>query len=518
MLSSLHEDMEQMAGRFQSLCEDETALLVQLKASLIKEHLARAGDCRTKCSALLTYFDEAINRIAFDVLDLAEPVEHLEIIPLKIARTWYQEAARQGGRLDINRYFIVHEMETPGWPYYEDDAGQYDEHEENTFGWLYDKDFTSEHYDGHGGHLNPHQGYAENPHLRCGRSAADRQQHEENWMYLWGEILKQFPGPNLFDPWNSPRFMSLYCQPNNPPRYLFHVSDPKSPGRSDDDVVASPASLLGSLESKLDLLHLDKRSVASMLYAHLKPDYSMLESEHSDNLMSWTSSLLYAIVYAIYRRHMYGCSPSDIKICAVDATKFPRGQFMNVSTLLDLYSDGFKQCKSFMRSFPDKATKHQHEEYLSQGLLEHRGRSCVFSLKTLEDCGLYSLYPKFATPNETLSWRKFSLSKRPLRFGPLDNWSRRQATTSQEVQIAHEMGRTCFMDHNPIAMTLMLLCFKNRTHIPVSVTEFEGSWGQTPQEVKQYLLATKKLLDILHASPSGSEKVVELLRRTFMVD
>lgn len=115
--------------------------------------------------------------------------------------------------------------------------------------------------------------------------------------------------------------------------------------------------------------------------------------------MSWTSSLLFAIQYAIWRCHKFGCDSADIKICVVDTRKFPHKQFAQDKWLLQVYRHVVAQVGGETRKFSRfrlDDERYYNGEYLSQGSVNHVGRSCVVSLKTLKESGLYGLYPEFA--------------------------------------------------------------------------------------------------------------------------
>lgn len=92
--------------------------------------------------------------------------------------------------------------------------------------------------------------------------------------------------------------------------------------------------------SRVDLFRLPDDEAAAMLHAHLtKPLFRKKDAHKHDNLMSWSSSLAFVIQYAIYRWHNGNHSPGDITICAVDTTKFPRGQFARDTSLIRVYHD-----------------------------------------------------------------------------------------------------------------------------------------------------------------------------------
>jgi hypothetical protein len=131
--------------------------------------------------------------------------------------------------------------------------------------------------------------------------------------------------------------------------------------------------------------------------------------------MSCTSSLLFAIQYAIWRRHNFGCDSADIKICVVDTRRFPHGQFVHDRWLLQAYRhiderEGEKKRDFFRFRLDDE--RYYNGEYLSQGSVNHAGRSCMVSWKSLEEYGLYDLYPEFADEEGAKTWVKRALELR----------------------------------------------------------------------------------------------------------
>lgn len=90
-------------------------------------------------------------------------------------------------------------------------------------------------------------------------------------------------------------------------------------------------------QSRGDVLSLPAAKAVLMLHTHL--DKPCKGGEMWDNMMSWTSSLLFAIQYAIWRRKQFGCAPDAIRLCVVDTTRFPLGQFAPDHWLLQAYRD-----------------------------------------------------------------------------------------------------------------------------------------------------------------------------------
>lgn len=103
-------------------------------------------------------------------------------------------------------------------------------------------------------------------------------------------------GPKLF--WPYPDDKGVEELPVVP-RYLFRAFDASSSGLSDGDVVASTASMFSKAGvSRSDILSLGLEDRAERLLAHLtKPCFG--GGDHTDDLMSWSSSMLFVLQYAI---------------------------------------------------------------------------------------------------------------------------------------------------------------------------------------------------------------------------
>ena len=82
------------------------------------------------------------------------------------------------------------------------------------------------------------------------------------------------------------------------PRYLFRVSTPKSDGTTDICWVKSKDARHDFAYRRVDVpASARHRHVASMLNRHLR---WCGKSTESDNFVSWTSSLLFALQYIFY--------------------------------------------------------------------------------------------------------------------------------------------------------------------------------------------------------------------------
>lgn len=239
--------------------------------------------------------------------------------------------------------------------------------------------------------------------------------------------------------------------------------------------------------------------------------------------MSWTTSLLYAVQYAYYRRSRYGCSLDEIKICVVDVSMFPPGQFIRSCTLLQAYhglgrSDGMQNLYStrllvYMYTFG---------EYLSQGhMIHHRycettqkPSSAVISMAGLQKNGILTLYPELADPKGHGVWALRTLQLRELWHGE-DN----EATSSiDELRAAANLATAWFKDFSdPLGLAIYFLSFRKRTLKEVEIvsdTISEGNqadWKRHPVDVREFALAERFVSTAL--THKGVEVDVHIDRR-----
>ncbi|KAM7203237.1 hypothetical protein V8F33_002228, partial [Rhypophila sp. PSN 637] len=151
--------------------------------------------------------------------------------------------------------------------------------------------------------------------------------------------------------------------------------------------------------SKIDLLSRSPADAARMLYKHLAKDcFGACSSE--DNLMSWGSSLPHVVQYAIWRSHQHANHTLRVRICAIDTREFPQGQFARDLDLIRIYDLRMRNFFNFRLNL----SEYDNGEFLSQGELNHAGRSCVFTLDQLLNGGLHDLYPELSEDPGIYTW------------------------------------------------------------------------------------------------------------------
>ncbi|KAK3361868.1 hypothetical protein B0T24DRAFT_538371 [Lasiosphaeria ovina] len=402
-------------------------------------HISALAGQETSTQKILSHFHVDLMRIAQEVLNSA--TDDSRVLP-EILERCYKESLNYSGALHYENYSIPLREASLGWPY--------------------DPDFESEKYYDHEERLG-YDEYVKAFSAQYERKLDNERKQEENWIGFWVRALSSFPnGPTLFYPPTS-RFPELRLA--DVPRYLFRTFDPASSGRNDDYVFASLGSISAkSWRSKVDFLSRGEEEAAGMLHGHLTKSCFGAGID-GDNLVSWSSSLIFVIQYAIWRCYHRRCANSEVKICAVDTTKFPQGQFVRDMTLIRAYRQTSNLENEIRRFFHFRLDNpcYDNGEYLSQGELHHRGRSCVFSLDQLTEAGLHGLYPEFA---ENTAKNKWTNRVRDLRSG----WSNEHTTTQLDIERALGVARACFSIFIATDVALLLLSFKNRKLRPTTAT------------------------------------------------
>ena len=178
------------------------------------------------------------------------------------------------------------------------------------------------------------------------------------------------------------------------PRYLFRVFTPKSSGATDELWTKSKDARNTRSDSVVDIFDRNDRSVVRMLNVHLR------WWQDDDNLVSWTSSLLFALVYVFYL-HANTKDRSDfgkIYLCIVDTTDFEKGVFLRDMDLIRAYPKLNTKLEEFKNLRRDQGpTSKYFGKYLSQGALKIESRSKIISASAIIEQGLFDLRPEFKT-------------------------------------------------------------------------------------------------------------------------
>jgi len=419
----------------------ETSVIVRLRSH---------GEFRTTLvSKFLSHFDTRIRNIICEVLGSGNDQDAL----WRIAEECYKQAISPSGTLHTDHFF--------------------DPIDESCLVQPYDPDFESEEFYEHKNRIQVNEAYAAMFRGREERQLETRKKERQGWTDFWVGVLNNVPaGPTLFCP--SPYSSAGALKLEAVPRYLFRTFDRYSSGQNDESVMASAASIAGSQgSSRIDILELDRHTATKVLHMHLSGD--VFTEGPPDNLMSWTSSLLFAIQYAIYKRK-FGRRLADIRICAVDTRKFPQGQFMQDISLLEAYYNTAEDVGDPTLNFFDFRLRHEdyyNGEYLSQGAVKLENRSCVASLDQLAQAGLFQLYPEFDDAEGSKNWSNTVLKLRR-------EWSEEKTTAEWDILLALCVARKCFARFESSDIAATLLAFKNRNcSSSKSAGECPPSWDRS---------------------------------------
>ncbi|KAI8710434.1 hypothetical protein NCS52_01573600 [Fusarium sp. LHS14.1] len=228
------------------------------------------------------------------------------------------------------------------------------------------------------------------------------------------------------------------------PRYLFRVFTPKSQGITDTSWTKSMDARYGAKNSWVDVFsRADQKHTAQMLHRHLQwwegPD---------DNLVSWTSSLLFALTYIFHLRantrdrSTFG----NIYLCVIDTSSFPDGAFVRDMDLIRFYRSADEGLREFERLRSRKRVGftgyYYFGEYLSQGALKIEGKCQIVSARDIIDKGLYDIRSEFREfanwePKLRPPWAKPVIELRETLY----NKTERSGITGKGLQAAFNISQ-----------------------------------------------------------------------------
>ncbi|KAH8658060.1 hypothetical protein BX600DRAFT_468593 [Xylariales sp. PMI_506] len=248
------------------------------------------------------------------------------------------------------------------------------------------------------------------------------------------------------------------------PRYLFRLHTPHSAGSSDKCRVQS-ASYVATKSQPADIFSISPQTAASRLSDHLW--WNNLQPGEC-SLVSWSSSLLFALQYGLYRHHNQskdGSKLEDIQLLLIDTEGLDRNLFVNDRELIQVlaphhhakYPGDFNTLQTIqqLRNRGDL----YFGEYLTQGSLNIEGRCSQVDFQTLVNLGLFDLFPELAFKrSEKNAWAN---AVRALRYPII--WGSSQDLTGQELDQATLIVGAAFGDRWSLPVALMLLGFRKRT-------------------------------------------------------
>lgn len=193
------------------------------------------------------------------------------------------------------------------------------------------------------------------------------------------------------------------------PRYLFRVFTPKSDGHTDATVSRSRDASSGKQGWDEDIFATSApvetaRTIADHLWWRRR-------SDRADNLVSWTSSILFAVRYMFYRHYdpKDGSPLADINLLILDTSTFMGGTFIRDVDLIAAFKSFDNndvqslQAMARLRSRPE----FYFGEYLSQGSLTMRGRCSYVSAATMISSGILELHHSFQQASQGFDREKW---------------------------------------------------------------------------------------------------------------
>lgn len=196
--------------------------------------------------------------------------------------------------------------------------------------------------------------------------------------------------------------------PGKVDRYLFRLFDSHSDGSTNNKWVKSKDADKAEFQYDRDVFDRENRhEAAQALRRHLQWKGQPGEE---DNFVSWSSSLLFVLQYAFYRKAYFsGHKLEDMRLCIVDTTKLPDGVFLSDTVLIEAFS---RYDPTNIKSLPRLKTLRQSQyyfgEYLSQGALYIEECCAIVSMDSIVANGLYDLREEFQGAAQSLNkiWAK----------------------------------------------------------------------------------------------------------------
>ncbi|RFN49474.1 hypothetical protein FIE12Z_6263 [Fusarium flagelliforme] len=334
------------------------------------------------------------------------------------------------------------------------------------------------------GQLDPNEFLA----TREGLSEETKDDVREEWARFWSQTMNSCAdGPTLFAPpklplqfetsqppphmdplacdWSEP----LHPHQNTPklppsdlPRFLFRAHDMDGTLNNEDTIASWGYHAYGPKHAKRDIFSLSKGIASKMLFKHLNGGE---RTTPADNLVSWSSSLLYAIKSA-------NCPSAEqsshrVFICVLDTTKFPKSQFMSATRLRDNYDGACLDLGEilYIQQRSDSPKYDIDGEYLSQGTLNITGGSCTIPLPKLHcpHFGLGALYRDLdiSVIDSHPEHMKMGCVER-LTVELRQKWKAQCTTTAEEIRTAMRIARVVSRSFDELDFALMLLAFRER--------------------------------------------------------
>ncbi|EJT74644.1 hypothetical protein GGTG_08484 [Gaeumannomyces tritici R3-111a-1] len=277
------------------------------------------------------------------------------------------------------------------------------------------------------------------------------------------------------------------------PPFLFRVLTPHLAAKL-DNTNSWALSLDASLDhrpdapthSQQDFLSLDCEEAATSLYEQLN---WKVHNRERWNLVSWTSSLLFALRYMFYLAkdpdHDEMPAPADIRLCIVRTDGLPPGVFVRDMYLIDHYARHHRELRDDLQNWRGVDRRGGGRlyfgEYLSQGALRIGGRSTVVSAQDMVDRGLLDLMPELDENRDRegkLRWARWVLDRRTCWLSTINGLLPPNLGPDEEKNIVRNIASLFPGFELPIAAHLLSL--KPRQPKEQSLVRWLKSLGPVP--------------------------------------
>ncbi|KAL4963863.1 uncharacterized protein BDV14DRAFT_190590 [Aspergillus stella-maris] len=283
------------------------------------------------------------------------------------------------------------------------------------------------------------------------------------------------------------------------PRYLYRLVAPQSAGTTTAATIVPPL-IEGRSE---DIFHYEPRKAASQLLNHL-----LWQRGHASlcNLMSWTSSLLFALQYALYRHRRDGDDLRHIQLIVLDTTLFPAGTFIQDMEIMRAFQASDYHLQKFVEF---RESEYYFGEYLTQGRLAIQDRCVCTSVQNMINLGLFDLQPALGDEHQWQWW-----PKRVLDFRKQFVASERAATKPEHVEKAVSIARQCFGGQWTVPVTIMLLALQPRKKNDAVIAQgLKASF--TAADIKSAGLSRMKIDSRRLPEVAQFKELVQFTQRTF---
>lgn len=206
-------------------------------------------------------------------------------------------------------------------------------------------------------------------------------------------------------------------------RYLFRLYDKHSDGSTDDTWVKSRDAHGGLAQP--DIFSKQGRNHRSIVAQALRGHLRWESERRDDNLVSWTSSLLVVLQYAMFRRQHFearGLMFENMRICVVDTAKLPSGAFIRDTDLIKAFEKYDPSTAGNNLAALGRLRGRQRRgysgyfnfgEYVSQGALYIKDNCSIVSMEDIVCAGLFTLRSEFeSSESKPKSWANEVISLR----------------------------------------------------------------------------------------------------------